>query len=51
LKLNRNTGIVKTYLAEVTDETNKPKAFVLNGLAASFGRISKLQEHSSLIYY
>jgi MFS family permease len=37
--LNGNTGIVKTYLAEVTDETNKPKAFVLNGLAASFGRI------------
>lgn len=37
--LNGNIGVIKTYLAEITDDTNKAKAFSLIALVAGAGRI------------
>jgi len=37
--LNGNIGVVKTYLAEITDDSNKSRAFSVIGIAGGGGRV------------
>ena len=37
---NGNLGVVKTYIAEITDDSNKAKAFTLLGMSGGIGRIA-----------
>eukprot|EP01104_Vermistella_antarctica_P017183 TRINITY_DN6048_c0_g1_i1.p1 TRINITY_DN6048_c0_g1~~TRINITY_DN6048_c0_g1_i1.p1 ORF type:complete len:632 (+),score=102.18 TRINITY_DN6048_c0_g1_i1:238-2133(+) len=37
--LNGNVGVIKTYLGEITDSTNKARSFSAIGFAAGFGRL------------
>jgi len=37
--VNGNAGVVKTYLAQCTDNTNKARAFAVFGIAGGLGRI------------
>ena len=43
-----NTGVVKTYLAEITDSSNRAKAFSIFGLCGGAGRIGAYRAHPSL---
>jgi len=37
--MNGNIGITKTYLAEITDSTNKAQGFSVLGIASGIGRV------------
>jgi len=39
--MNGNIGITKTYLAEITDSTNKAQGFSILGIAGGIGRVGK----------